>query len=71
MSPDVLDELNAKIEDLVIVAERERERILTDLMNPFSREDSAQWALDYAMWTALAREYRRLVRPQAAIARVK
>lgn len=80
---DALDELNGKLEELCGIAERERERLLDELIErsdvaveygPMERDRAAigQLALDYAEWTRIGKGFHaQLQHRDAPIARVK
>lgn len=71
---DVLDEINGHIEDLCAVAERERDRILDEMLSIHwaSARELTQLALDYAEWNRILDGYRGMLRRgDAPIARVK
>lgn len=77
---DALDILNAQIEGLCETAGREAERILDQLIAapwparpvvPEVRAEVAELALDYAEWARLRNQYRSLIRPRAAVMRMK
>lgn len=66
---DALEEIDHKIEELVLICERERARILDELAGeaapagwiPAVREHIADLALDYAKWTSHLNGYRGLL----------